>query len=338
MPKEKEGYKGVWILSEKREGVLNPVSFELISWGAELAKKRNVPLSAVLLGEDLQKDAEELIKYGADIVYVVDDPRLSYFNPEIYLNILANLIKDEKPEIFIASATTMGRTIMPLVASKVETGLTADCTGLDIEEETGLLLQTRPAIGGNVMATIKTPEHRPQMATVRPKSKKPPMPNEKRKGKIIEKNFSEKVFSTRIKRISFQKDETSEIPVQEADIVIAGGKGLKDGKNFDMLYQLAGLFNGAVGASRAAVDMGWIPYSHQIGLSGKTVSPRLYMAIGISGAVQHIAGMSSSDVIVAINKDPDANIFHVSDFGIVGDLFEILPLFIEKIKKEVKSQ
>ncbi len=337
MPKEKEGYKGVWILSEKREGLLNSVSFELISWGKELAKKRNVSLSAVLLGENLKQDAKELIKYGADIVYTVDDPRLSYFNPEIYLNILSEMIKEEKPEIFIASATTMGRTIMPLVASKIETGLTADCTGLDIEEETGLLLQTRPAIGGNVMATIKTPEHRPQMATVRPKSKKPPTPDESRKGEIIEKKFPEELFSSRIKRISFQKDKTSEVPVQEADVVIAGGKGLKDGKNFEILYRLSKLLNGAVGASRAAVDMGWIPYSHQIGLSGKTVSPRLYIAVGISGAIQHIAGMSSSEVIVAINKDPDANIFQVSDFGIVGDLFEILPFFIEKLEKEVNT-
>ncbi len=336
MPKATDGYNGVWTLSEKREGVLNPVSFELISWGEVLAKKKGVPLSTVLIGKNLAEDAKELIQRGVDTVYVIDNERLSYFNPDIYLKILSSLIEEEKPEIFIASATTMGRTIMPLLASKIETGLTADCTGLDIEKESGLLLQTRPAIGGNVMATIKTPNHRPQMATVRPKSKKIPKPDRGRKGEIIEKKYPEELFTSRIKRINFEKDETGEVPIQEADIVISGGKGLKDGKNFDMLYHLAKLLNGAVGASRAAVDMGWIPYAHQVGLSGKTVSPRLYVAVGISGAIQHIAGMSSSEVVVSINKDPDANIFQVSDFGIVGDLFEVVPIMIKKIEKEVK--
>ncbi len=333
MPKEKEGYKGIWTLSEKREGMLNPVSFELISWGKGLAEKKGEPLSTVLLGESIEEDAKELIKRGADIVYTVNHPALSYFNPEIYLKVLAKLVEEEKPEIFIASATTTGRTIMPMLASKIETGLTADCTGLNIEEGTGLLLQTRPAIGGNVMATIKTPNHRPQMATVRPKSKKIPPREETREGKIIKKSYPEELFRSRIKRLSFEKEDISELPVQEADIIIAGGKGLKDGKNFEMLHKLAKLLDGAVGASRAAVDMGWIPYSHQIGLSGKTVNPRLYMAVGISGAIQHIAGMSSSEVVVSINKDPDANIFQVSDFGIVGDLFEILPIFIKKIEE-----
>ncbi len=336
MPKTKEGYKGVWTLSEKREDKLSAVSFELISWGKPLAEKKGVSLSTVLMGHNLEDDAKELIKRGVDIVYLIDDERLSYFNPDIYFKILISLIEEEKPEIFIASATTMGRTIMPMVASKIETGLTADCTGLEIEEESGLLLQTRPAIGGNVMATIKTPNHRPQMATVRPKSKRMPPIDEKREGKIVRKSYPEEFFTSRIKRISFQKDETGEIPVQEADVIIAGGKGLKDKKNFDMLYKLADLLGGVVGASRAAVDMGWIPYSHQIGLSGKTVSPKLYIAVGISGAVQHIAGMSSSEIIVGINKDPDANIFQVSDFGIIGDLFEVIPLLIKKLEEGVK--
>ncbi len=336
MPKVTDGYNGVWTLSETREGILNSVSFELISWGSILAKKKGVPLSTVLMGKDLEEDAKELIQRGVDVVYLIDDERLSYFNPDVYLKILSSLIEEEKPEIFIASATTIGRTIMPLLASKVETGLTADCTGLDIEEETGLLLQTRPAIGGNVMATIKTPNHRPQMATVRPKSKKIPEANRERKGEIIKKRYPEEFFVSRIKRLKFERDETGEVPIQEADIVISGGKGLKDKKNFDMLYKLAELLDGAVGASRAAVDMGWIPYSHQVGLSGKTVSPRLYVAVGISGAIQHIAGMSSSEVVVSINKDPDANIFQVSDFGIVGDLFEVIPIMIKKIGEEVK--
>ena len=338
MAEERGKYKGVWTLSEQREGKLNSVSFELITWGKDLAKKRNTPLSTVLLGHNLKNDAVELIKRGIDIVYAVDSPYLSYFNPDIYLKIITSLIEEYKPEIFIASATTTGRTIMPMIASKIETGLTADCTGLDIEEETGLLLQTRPAIGGNVMATIKTPNHRPQMATVRPRSKNIPKRDEKRNGKIIKKEFPDNYYVSRIKRISFEKDKTQDIPIQEAEVIISGGKGLKDKKNFDMLYKLAHLFNGGVGASRAAVDMGWIPYSHQIGLSGKTVNPKLYMAIGISGAVQHIAGMSSSEITVAINKDPDANIFKISDFGIIGGLFEIVPLLIKKLEKEAKNE
>lgn len=221
---------------------------------------------------------------------------------------------------------------MPYLASLLGTGLTADCTDLDVDPERRLLLQTRPAIGGNVMATIITPDHRPQMATVRPRSRRPLRREVNRRGEIIEVKIEIESLESKYKWLDFIPDETSESPIQEADVIIAGGKGMKDGKNFELLFELARLLNGAVGASRSAVDMGWIPYSHQIGLSGKTVSPRLYIAFGISGAVQHIAGMSSSELIVSINKDPDANIFRISDFGIIGDALEILPLMIRKIK------
>ena len=332
--KANEGnFQGIWTLGEEREGKISPVSYELLTWGRELADKRGTFLASVILGHNIKENVKDLIYHGADIVYVVDHPALAHFAPDAYVNVLEKLVKEFLPEVFIASATTYGRTIMPMLAAKIETGLTADCTGLDIEPETGLLIQTRPAIGGNVMAKIKTADYRPQMATVRPKSKKPLPKDESRKGEVIVKEYPEDTYSSKVKFLEFIKDETATLPIQEADIIVAGGKGLKDAKNFKLLYDLAELLGGSVGASRQAVDMGWVPYSHQVGLSGKTVSPRLYIAIGISGAVQHIAGMSSSGTIVAINSDPDANIFKIADFGIVGDLFEIVPVLIQKLKE-----
>jgi len=332
-----EEYRGVWTLGEQRDGRIHTVSYELLAWGRSLADKLGVELATVILGHNLADQVQELIYRGADKVYVVDHPALAHFSVDPYARVLTALVREYRPEIFIASATTTGRTIMPVLAAKLRTGLTADCTGLDVDVESRQLLQTRPAIGGNVMATIITPNHRPAMATVRPKSRRPLPRDASRKGEIIFKRFDEKMFESRTRRLGFIRDETAESPVQDADVVVAGGKGLKDGRNFDMLFELAELLGGAVGASRMAVDMGWIPYSHQIGLSGKTVTPRLYLAIGISGAVQHLAGMSSSEVIVAINKDPDANIFKVSDFGIIGDLFEIVPLLIKRLR-EIKGK
>ncbi|MCS7232545.1 MAG: electron transfer flavoprotein subunit alpha/FixB family protein [Synergistetes bacterium] len=322
----------VWTLGEQREGEISSVSYELLNWGRELADKLGVKLSSVIIGCGLKDKVRELIYRGADKVYLVDHPLLERFKPDAYARVLEELVKEFNPEIFIASATTVGRTVMPILAARIRTGLTADCTGLDIEPETGLLLQTRPAIGGNVMATIKTPNHRPQMATVRPRSRKPLSRNTSRSGEIILKEYPESLYESKVRFVRFIKDNSLEAPIQEADVVVSGGKGLKGEKNFGMVRELARLLGGALGASRSAVDMGWVSYPHQVGLSGKTVSPRLYMAIGISGAVQHIAGMSSSETIVAINNDPEANIFKVCDFGIVGDLFEVVPLLIERLK------
>jgi len=332
--KTSEGkFQGVWTLGEQRDGEISSVSYELLAWGRELADKRGTTLASVILGHNIKEKAESLVHHGADIVYVVDHPGLEHFAPDVHAAILEKLVREFMPEIFIASATTYGRTVMPVLAAKVVTGLTADCTELDIDQETGLLIQTRPAIGGNVMATIKTPDHRPQMSTVRPRSKKPLAKDESRKGKIIVKEYPDELYVSKVKFIEFIKDETTALPIQEAEIIVSGGKGLKDVKNFTLVHELADLLNGSVGASRQAVDMGWIPYSHQVGLSGKTVSPRLYISAGISGAVQHIAGMSSADVVVAINNDPDAAIFKVCDFGIVGDALEILPVLIERLRE-----
>ena len=330
-------FKEVWILGEQRDGKISDVTYELITWGRELADKLETGLTAIILGSNLKDEVEELIFRGADKVIAVDHPSLAFDAPDVHSNTLNLLVRKYKPEIFIASATTYGRTVMPILAAKLETGLTADCTELDIDKESRLLIQTRPAIGGNVMATIKTPDYRPQMSTVRPRSKRPLPEDKSRKRDIIFENIPEELLTSKVKLVEFIKDETSETPIQEADIVVSGGKGLKDSKNFKYIFELAKLLNGAVGASRQAVDMGWIPYSHQVGLSGKTVSPKLYTAVGISGAVQHLAGMSSAETIIAINKDPEANIFKVSDFGIVGDLFDIVPILIEKLKKIEKE-
>lgn len=318
---------GVWTLAEFREGQISSVSYELLAWGRSLADILNVDLSSVIFGYRI-KDLETLFDHGADIVYKIDDKRIEHFLPDVYSNILFSLVKSHDPQIIIASATTYGRTIMPILSTKLGTGLTADCTKLEIGED-GTLLQTRPAIGGNVMATIRT-QTKPQMATVRPRSKKS-ISYDKSKRKVVVPEIADKLFKSAYRWIKFERDESTDLPIQEADIVVSGGRGMKDGKNFEMLYKLAKELNGVVGASRTAVDMGWISYSHQVGLSGKTVNPHLYMAFGISGAIQHIAGMSSSDIIVAVNTDQDAPIFNVADFGIIGDATEILPELLKAL-------
>ncbi len=320
---------GVWTLAEFRDGEINSVSYELLAWGRSLADALSVELSSVIVGYEIG-EVDSLFDHGADIVYKVDDKRVEHFLPDVHSNILLSLVREYDPQIIIASATTYGRTVMPILSTKLNTGLTADCTKLEIKD--GTLLQTRPAIGGNVMATIRT-QTKPQMATVRPRSKKTIL-YDKSQRKVVIPKIDEKIFKSAYRWINFEKDQSTDLPIQEAEVVVSGGRGMKDGKNFEMLYELAKKLNGVVGSSRAAVDMGWIPYSHQVGLSGKTVSPHLYMAFGISGAVQHIAGMSSSDIVVAVNTDPDAPIFNVADFGIIGDATEILPELLKALGDE----
>jgi electron transfer flavoprotein alpha subunit len=321
------------VIGEQRGGVLHPVTYELLARGRVLADKLSEELSCVILGHGMEQFAEGIIQRGADVVYVVDDPALRHFLPRAYTAALTRLAKEAKPEIVLAAATTQGRTIMPLIAARLDTGLTADCTGLDIDPLDRSLLQTRPAIGGNVMATIKTPVSRPQMATVRPKSAKPLAADEARCGRVVLKTYEAGMFATCEELVDFVKDTTQDVNVQDADIVVCGGKGLKTRDNFHMIEELASLLGAAVGATRDVVDLGWVSYPHQIGLSGKTVSPKLYVAIGISGSVQHLAGMQTSETIVAINKDRDAQIFKVADFGIVGDLFDVVPELIQKLKE-----
>jgi electron transfer flavoprotein alpha subunit len=324
----------VWILAEQHDGQLKPISFELLARGRKLADKLNEKLSAVILGSNLNYESiQELIFYGADKVYLVENSILEHFLVEPYSNIVEYLINKYHPDIFIAGATTLGRTLMPYVAIKVNTGLTADCTELEIEEGTGNLLQIRPAIGGNILATIKTPRHRPQMATVRPKSIAIPERIEGRQGEILKIDVPSELLKSRTEILGTRNSVDEAMGLEDADKIVAGGRGLRKSDNFELVRELADLLSAAVGASRETVDRGWISYPHQVGLTGKTVSPKLYMAIGISGAIQHLAGMKTSENIVAINNDPEAQIFQVADFGIVGDLFEIVPAIIEEIRK-----
>jgi len=328
----------VWTLGEFGYNGIRKVSYELLAWGRALADKKGTKLITVILGSGMGEALKTLIYHGADAVIAVENKALAPFNTDVHSKVLERLANKYNPDIFIASATTYGRTVMPVLSAKLKTGLTADCTDLDIEKESGLLIQTRPAIGGNVMATIKTPHSKPQMSTVRPRSKRMLKEDKTRKGVIVFEEFDESVFASRVELLKFIPAESGSVPLEEADVVVSGGKGMKRAENFALLETLAELLGGTVGASRQAVDMGWVPYSKQIGLSGKTVSPRLYIAAGISGAVQHIAGMSSSETVVAINTDPDASIFKVCDFGINGDLFEVIPALIKRLKEEKKDE
>ncbi len=325
-------YKGVWVFAEQHKGDISSVALELLGEGRKLADKRKAKLSAVFIGHGIRDKVKELIAYGADIVYVADDPALKDFNDDSYAAVLTTLALQHKPEIILAGATAIGRSFIPKVASTLYTGLTADCTMLDIDPETGHLHQTRPAFGGNIMATIVAPNHRPQMATVRHKVMKMAARDDSRTGDVIEVRFnSSGDVRTRVLKTVDELTET--VNICEADIIIAGGRGLGSQKNFQLLEELAKTIGGAVAATRGAVDEGWVPYSHQVGQTGKTVCPKLYIAAGISGAIQHLAGMQSSDVIVAINKDPDAPIFSVATYGIVGDVMDVLPIMIKKIKE-----
>ncbi len=327
-------YQGVWVFGEQKDGVPANVALELLGEGRKLADQLKVQLSAVLMGVNMESAAKALISYGADKVYMVDHPSLAGFNDESYADIFVQLISRYKPEIVLMGATTYGRSLAPRVASRLNTGLTADCTGLEIDPEKKILMQTRPAFGGNLMATIICPNHRPQMSTVRPKVMKALPQDLSRNGEIIKPDIiiPEDV---KIKVTDVVSTLTEMVNLTEADIIVSGGRGIGDPKNFALIEELARVLSGAVGASRATVDAGWIEYSHQVGQTGKTVGPKVYFACGISGAVQHLAGMSSSDTIIAINKNPEAPIFKVATFGIVGDVLEILPLLISEFKKKL---
>ena len=325
-------FKGVFILGEQRDGKIQAVTFELLTWGRGIANDLGCELGCILLGDEIE-NMEEVILRGADKVFFIQDPIFKNFLPQPYSNAITRLVKEEKPEVIIAGATTTGRTVMPLVTAKTHTGLTADCTELTIDPETKLLWQTRPAIGGNIMATIKTPETRPQMATVRPRSAKQSPIDTSRTGEIIVKKYAGPTLLTAEKFLEFIVDTTQAVSIEEADVIVAGGKGMKNAAGFKLIEELAELMGAAVGATRDAVELGWSTYPHQIGLSGKTVSPKLMIAAGIAGKIQFLAGMQTSDVIVAINKDPEAQIFKVADFGIVGDVFEVVPMLIETVKK-----
>jgi len=325
-------YKGLWVFAEQRGGRVVPVAYELLGEGRRLADGLGVELSAVLLGTGLDEEAKALIAAGADKVYLYEDPLLNEFHEDAYADAFTTLVRQHNPEIVLAGATSIGRAFVPIVATRVRTGLTADCTMLGLDLEKRMLLQTRPAFGGNIMATIVCPGHRPQMATVRPGVMKRTVSDPARKGEVI-KSAPASPLTSKTRLLSVIEEVGHKVNLSEATVIVSGGRGMGGEKGFQMLHELADALGGVVGASRAAVDSDWIAYPHQIGQTGRTVSPKLYIACGISGAIQHLAGMQSSDVIVAINKDPDAPIFNVADYGIVGDVFEVLPLMIKRIKE-----
>lgn len=331
---DKSEYKGIWVYIEQFQGKARNVGHELLGQGRKLADAMGQELAAVVIGEAVEHLAKEMFASGADKVYLLDGTEYKHYSTDAYTIALTDLINTYKPSVILMGATNDGRDLGPRVACRVGTGLTADCTQLGIDEETGLVAWTRPAFGGNIMATILCPNHRPQMGTVRPNVFKKPEQDMSRSGKIVRVASKVKPEDIRTKLIELLTvSDTASCNLDEAQFIVSGGRGMGKPDNFALIEELANVLGGAVGASRAAVDAGWKPAIHQVGQTGKTVAPKVYIACGISGAIQHLAGMSTSDVIIAINKDADAPIFKFADFGIVGDVMEILPILIEEIKK-----
>jgi electron transfer flavoprotein alpha subunit len=330
-------YKDVWVFAEQTNGKIQSVTYELLGEGRKLADSLGMNLCAILLGSGIKEKAQDLVVRGAQKVYVIDKPELAYFQDEPYSAVLIELVKRHKPNILLCGATTIGRSLISRVAVSVNAGLTADCTGLAIDPETKNLLQTRPAFGGNIMATIISPNNRPQMSTVRHKVMKEAVVDTSRKGEVLLQDIAVEILKSRTKRVKFEAEAETTVSIAEADIIVSGGRGMMKTENFALLKDLAGVLGAGVGASRAAVDSNWIAYSHQVGQTGKTVCPKIYFACGISGQIQHLAGISASEIIVAINKDPEAPIFKVATYGIVGDLFKIVPMLTEEFRKLLKK-
>ena len=328
-------FSGVWVYAELANGKIHPVTFELIGKGRELVERRGGKLSAVLIGADLGQAVKPLKRSPLDRIYVIEDGSLRLFRSETYAAALAELIEKEKPEIVLCGATGIGRSFFPRAAALVRTGLTADCTGLEIDAQQGLLLQTRPAFGGNIMATITCPRHRPQMATVRPKVLPTPAPGPERDVEVVRFTPSAGALRAPVEVLDIVVEESGVSSIAEADVIVAGGRGVGSAEGFELLRGLALELGGAVGASRSAVDSGWTPYSHQVGQTGKTVQPKLYIACGISGAIQHLVGMQTADVILAVNSDPNAPIFSVATYGIVGDLYQVVPALVKEFQSRL---
>jgi electron transfer flavoprotein alpha subunit len=326
-------YQGVWVFIEQNEGEIEGVSLELLGAGRTLADKLDVPLAGVLLGDKVRSLANQVVYYGADEVYVIDHPVLKDYRTESYMKGVIELAEKYKPEIFLYGATPNGKDLASAVATDLSTGLTADTTMLDIDLENRLFEASRPAFGGNIMATILCKKHRPQMATVRPKVMKALEADHTRMGKIIEETISLKEEDMRTKVLQIVKDVSKKANLADAHVIICGGKGMGDLQNFQLLYSLADSIGASVGGTRDVVEAGWLPHHLQIGQTGETVTPKIYFAVGLSGAIQHTVGMKNSEIIIAINKDPNAPIFDVATYGIVGDAMEILPKLIEQFNE-----
>ncbi|MBA7675642.1 Caffeyl-CoA reductase-Etf complex subunit CarE [subsurface metagenome] len=325
-------YRGVWVFVEQTEGKPAGVSWELLSVGADLAKIRGVELCTVVIGDKVEALCQESFAYGATKAYLIDDPVFHYYRTEAYYKAICYLIEKYKPEIVLVGATGLGRDVAGAVATQLKTGLTADCTGLAIDDR-GFLLQTRPAFGGNIMATILTERNRPQMSTVRPHVMSMPEKDTSRKGEIIRESVPVKEEDIAVKVLEIIEGGKEGVDVAAADVIVSGGRGMCAPENFNILQELADELDGVVGCSRAAVEAGWMPVERQVGQTGKTVRPKIYIACGISGAIQHLVGMQTSDVIIAINSDRHAPIFEVATYGIVGDVFKVIPAITSRIRE-----
>ena len=344
-----EEYKGVYVFAQQVDNIVNSIAFELIGKGKDLAADLGTEVTAVLVGSDVKGLADELAEYGADRVIVVDDPQLKEYRTEPYAHALASVIREFKPEIFLVGATAIGRDLGPRVSARIHTGLTADCTQLDIgdfplnpipgkEQKHNQLLMTRPAFGGNTIATIACPDFRPQMATVRPGVMQKKERQAGVKANVVEFNPGFTPNQNYVEILEVVKAVSETVDIMDAKILVSGGRGMGGPENVKMLEELADVIGGTVSCSRAVVDAGWKPKDLQVGQTGKTVRPNVYFAIGISGAIQHLAGMEESDIIIAINKDDTAPIFDVADFGLVGDLNKIVPALTERLRAEMAAK
>lgn len=328
------GYQGVWTWVEQFQGQASSISWEMLGQGRKLADQRKTILTACVLGHNVGHIAREAIAFGADRVFLADDPTLGVYRTRPYADALVKLVRQYKPEIFLLGASSRGRDLAGSVATELYTGLTADCTGLEIDGQTNLLRQTRPAFGGNIMATIICPVYRPQMSTVRHRVFEMPSADSARQGQLVPVSVDMDESQIASKVVDFITEQ-GEVNLADAKIIVSGGRGVGGPEGFAPIRELAEVLGGAVGSSRAAVDAGWIPYAHQVGQTGRTVRPDLYIACGISGAIQHLAGMGTAKVIVAINKDPEAPIFSMANYGIVGDLFQIVPALTAQFRKKL---
>ncbi|MBD3382921.1 MAG: electron transfer flavoprotein subunit alpha [candidate division Zixibacteria bacterium] len=327
--------EGIWIFAQQKAGELSGVTYELLAAAQKLSEAKKSEITAVLFGSGMDDVASDLFKYGADKVVYYDHPELMQFHDDAYSNLLADLVKKNPPEVLLGAATFYGKALFARLASQLEVGLAADCNGLAIKED-GSLVATKPAYGGNVWLTVVFDDSRPQIATIRPKVMPEADKDDSRSGSPEKPDVPTDLVASKAKIKENVGAGGGGINLTEADVIVSGGRGLKAPEHFKLIQELADAVGGAVGASRAVVDADWIEYSHQVGQTGKTVNPKLYIACGISGAIQHLVGMQSSGTIVAINRDKDAPIFKVANYGIVGDLFEVVPAMTEKFKKELK--
>lgn len=328
-----EEYQGVWVFIEQSEGEIAGVSLELLGAGRQLADKLEVSLAGVLLGDNVRELSTQVIGHGADIVYMIDDPVLKYYRTESYMKCVNYLAQKYMPEIFLYGATPNGKDLASAVATDLSTGLTADTTMLDVDVEKRLLEASRPAFGGNIMATILCKKNRPQMATVRPKVMKALPFDGVRMGEVVDETIDLREEDMRTKVLEIVKDVTKTASLADAHVIVCGGKGMGDLEGFKLIHELADTIGASVGGTRDVIEAGWLPHELQIGQTGETVTPKIYFAIGLSGAIQHVVGMKNSELIIAINKDPNAPIFEAATYGIVGDAFEVVPKLIEQFKQ-----